>query len=180
MRRISYLLIDVLILLLGMGIAGGVWAAREDIACVVSIQPFRPGQPEPPISQPRCFPSLEKALQGLHLIPVPTLTPPTSPGDQPLLETPLKSGDHCVVEIEPLRPGEHSSHVQWVGCFESFAEAIGAATDGAIQLPPDWNPADGLPERPVPMQGNSVLDCGGSCSSMGVMDNQTSSERWTP
>lgn len=155
MRRIFYLLIGVLVLLLGLGIAGGVWAAREDIACVVSIQPFRPGQPEPPISQPRCFPSLEEALRGLRLIPVPTLTSLISPEDKSLLETPWSSGDHCVVEIEPLRSGEHSSRVQWIGCFESFAEAIAAATDGAIQLPPDWNPADGLPERPVPRQGEA-------------------------
>lgn len=28
--------------------------------------------------------------------------------------------------------------------------------------------------------GGAVLDCGDSCSSMGVMENQTSSERWTP
>lgn len=145
MRRMAYLTGLLFLLLLGLGIAGGVWAAREDIACVVSIQPFRPGQPVPPISQPRCFPSLEEALRGRHLDPVPAPSSSMAPEDRSLLEAPPKSGDHCVVEIDPLRPGERFSRVRWVGCFESFAEAIAAATNGAIQLPPYWDPADGLP-----------------------------------
>ncbi|MBC7227447.1 MAG: hypothetical protein H5T61_09450 [Thermoflexales bacterium] len=233
------------LVVLGLVLGGAAWAQAGDTSCVVSIQPYRPGQPVPPVSEPRCFPSLEDALKGLRLEPVrPTPTPSAA---LPNLDFPLRDGNHCVVNIEPLQPGERFSRIRPVGCFASFSEAIAVATDGALQLPPDWNPADGLPEGPAPAQGNvvvgidyeganftgstlvwetdhtpgcsdgtsfvapsmpagwndrvssarsysgcnhyyhyehtnfggAVLDCGGSCSNMGVMDNQTSSERWT-
>lgn len=251
MRRFPIrVLIGMLAALLLLGIAGVVWASQGDVACVVSIQPFRPGQPVPPIGSPRCFSTLEEALKGLRLVPVLRTSSPSDPsGDRPAVpELPYGSGSHCVIEIKPLRPGERFSEIRPIGCFDSFAEAISAATGGALHLPPDWDAANGLPDQPAPSQnrivigidydgpnftgstlvwetdhtpgcsdgtsfiapsmptgwndrvssarsysgcnhyyhyehvnfGGSVLDCGGGCASMGVMDNQTSSEKWTP
>jgi hypothetical protein len=160
----------------------------------------------------------------------------------------LNPGQHCVVEIDPLRPGERASNMRPVGCFATFSEAIAAATGGEVQLPTNVGPAEVTAEMLAPAQSNIVIgidyiysnfqgnslvwktahtpgcsdgstfetpnmpsgwndvvssarsyagcnhyyhyehtywtgavrDCGGSCATMGVMDNATSSERWTP
>jgi hypothetical protein len=42
----------------------------------------------------------------------------------------------CVVRLDPVQPGETSSHVSVVGCFKTFAEAAAAGTNGGVQLPP--------------------------------------------
>lgn len=160
----------------------------------------------------------------------------------------LDTGQHCVVEIDPLRPGKSASIIRPVGCFVTFSEAIAAATAGAVRLPLDVDPGEVTAEMLAPAQSNIVIgidyvysnfqgnslvwetdhtpgcsdgttfvtpnmpsgwndvvssarsyagcnhyyhyehtywtgavhDCGGSCATMGVMDNATSSERWTP
>jgi len=172
--------------------------------------------------------------------PSPTPTPPFTIA--------LDAGQHCVIEIDPIQPGESASNIRPIGCFATFAEAIAAATGGEVQLPANVGPAEVTAEMLAPAQNNIVIgidyvnsnfqgntlvwetaytpgcsdgttfgapnmpsgwndvvssarsyagcnhyyhyehtwwtgavrDCGGSCATMGVMDNATSSERWTP
>jgi hypothetical protein len=42
---------------------------------------------------------------------------------------------NCVVKGSPIKPGESTSAVTYVGCFDTFAEAMAAATGGKARLP---------------------------------------------
>jgi hypothetical protein len=46
----------------------------------------------------------------------------------------IKEPPHCVVKIEPLKPGEKSSEMSEPVCFDSFSGAIYFATDGKVSL----------------------------------------------
>jgi hypothetical protein len=52
------------------------------------------------------------------------------------------SGNHCVVQVSPVQPGQRTSAIEEVGCFETFSEAIFAATEGEVNLHPTSQPFD--------------------------------------
>ncbi len=243
---------------LGIGLNGvpaNASLPEEQPSCVVQIAPIQPGQEASEVSEPICFGSFEQAIRSIGLDPGTFQPSPANalPTPQPLpgLDADLEESPadrHCVLEIDPIRPGESASQVRPVGCFATFSEAISAATRGAVRLPPDIGPDEVTPEMLAPAQSNivigidywdsnfrgqslvwetphtagcsdgstygspgmppgwndevssarsyagcnhyyhyehtnwtgAVLDCGGSCATMGVMNDQTSSERWTP
>jgi hypothetical protein len=45
------------------------------------------------------------------------------------------SDKHCVVQIEPLQPGQTESETSEPVCFGTFSEALSFATGGAIRFP---------------------------------------------
>ncbi len=47
---------------------------------------------------------------------------------------------HCAAQIDPVKEGEKSSAVKEIGCYATFAEAIAAGTDGAVNLPESVTP----------------------------------------
>jgi hypothetical protein len=47
---------------------------------------------------------------------------------------------HCVMQLEPVENGRKNSESTQLGCFETFSEAIGAATSGAVRLSEDATP----------------------------------------
>ncbi len=67
---------------------------------------------------------------------------------------PPVSGDvdtqHCVVQIEPLQPGQTASKVSEPVCFDNFSDAIFAATGGAVRLPPSIEPSEVTEDMLVP------------------------------
>ncbi len=150
---------------------------------------------------------------------------------------------HCIVRIEPLPPGRTASEMSDATCFDSFADAINAATGGTVRLSSTVQPGDVTQEMLAPAaqtvisidysganyQGSTLVwyvnnsygcytgwsyanptmpsgwndvvssshSYGGcnhnphyehtyyggalifcTCATMGVMDNQTSSEKW--
>lgn len=159
---------------------------------------------------------------------------------------PAEGGGNCVVQIDPVQPGQSSSHVSQPQCFATFAEAIAAATGGTVQLGPSvkptqltqamlgdtpdtttvigvdyvnsyeggnsltWTSTSGgctstqsFQASSMPSGWNDVvssalsyqncntywhyentgfkgsqIDCGPRCDTMGVMNDQTSSEKW--
>jgi hypothetical protein len=54
---------------------------------------------------------------------------------------------NCVVNLDPVLPGEASSHVTVVGCYATFAEAVSAGTGGTVQLPASAAPSTLTPRR---------------------------------
>lgn len=48
--------------------------------------------------------------------------------------------DHCALQIDPVKEGEKSSAVKEIGCYATFAEAVAAGTDGAVNLPESATP----------------------------------------
>jgi hypothetical protein len=42
---------------------------------------------------------------------------------------------HCAVRIDPVKKGETFSSATEIGCYNTFAQAIGAATDGRVKRP---------------------------------------------
>jgi len=64
---------------------------------------------------------------------------------------------HCVVRIEPVKPGETVSKMSETTCFGSFSEAIGAATGGAVRLASNVRPADVTEEMLKSTSGGTVI-----------------------
>jgi hypothetical protein len=55
----------------------------------------------------------------------------------PDAEAPQTGEDkYCVVEIDPVKSGEEESATKKNNCFATTAEAVAAATDGAVRLDP--------------------------------------------
>lgn len=44
------------------------------------------------------------------------------------------SGEHCVASLQPSKPGAKESQLAGFKCYPSFADAISAATDGAVKV----------------------------------------------
>ncbi|HEY3571133.1 MAG TPA: hypothetical protein VGP73_24620 [Thermoanaerobaculia bacterium] len=44
---------------------------------------------------------------------------------------------HCVAALEPVRPGAKRSKVTSFSCYPTLSDAVLAATNGAVWLPPD-------------------------------------------
>lgn len=49
--------------------------------------------------------------------------------------TPTKAGNHCVVQLDPLLPGQVSSNIRSFKCFTTLSASIAAATSGRVNLP---------------------------------------------
>lgn len=49
-------------------------------------------------------------------------------------------GKHCVVRLEPIQAGETKSRTVWSHCYQTFREAIAAATNGRVNLRDDVRP----------------------------------------
>ena len=50
----------------------------------------------------------------------------------------IPANQHCVARLEPV-PGSPDSRISSIDCYPSFADAIHAATEGAVSLSPDEN-----------------------------------------
>lgn len=158
---------------------------------------------------------------------------------------------HCVVHIDPVKPGQTVSTMSSSTCFARFSDAIAFATGGTVRLPSSFSPDQFTPDilsgpspatttvigedfsdsghsgstltwtsstggcsstqsfqaASMPSGWNDVIssayafqncnhnvhfenvkfnasgpaakiDCGTSCSSMGAMNDKTSSEKW--
>jgi hypothetical protein len=59
---------------------------------------------------------------------------------------------HCVVRIDPVKPGQSASRVYDLRCFATFAQAITAATGGRVHLPANTSPAQ-LTDQVLSPQG---------------------------
>src|SRR2546423_110819 len=59
---------------------------------------------------------------------------------------------HCVVRIDPVKPGQSASRVYDLRCFATFAQAITAATGGRVHLSANTSPAQ-LTDQMLSPQG---------------------------
>ena len=66
---------------------------------------------------------------------------------------PAPTGQHCVAQIDPVQPGAKASVVKEIGCFATFAEALGVATDGVVRVDPKMQPHELTKKRYYPRQG---------------------------
>ncbi|MBC7228500.1 MAG: hypothetical protein H5T61_14915 [Thermoflexales bacterium] len=64
---------------------------------------------------------------------------------------------HCVIQIEPLQPGQTESKTSEPVCFDTFSKALFFATEGAIQLPVPAEPGEVTEEMLTPAQSNTVI-----------------------
>lgn len=63
------------------------------------------------------------------------------------------TGDrHCIVRIDPVKPGQSESRVYDFRCFATFAEAVAAGTRGRVYLPANTSPAQ-LTDQMLSPQG---------------------------
>jgi hypothetical protein len=85
---------------------------------------------------------------------------------------------HCVVQIEPLQPGQTASKVSELTCFDNFSDAIFAATGGAVRLPPSIEPGEvteDMLEPPGPRSSTVIgIDYSGSSFSGSTLTWTTS------
>lgn len=52
-----------------------------------------------------------------------------------------KEPPHCVVQIEPVKPGEKTSEMSEPVCFDNFSDAVYFATDGLVRLSSSVTPS---------------------------------------
>lgn len=66
---------------------------------------------------------------------------------------------HCVMNLDPLAPGQIASVVRDYRCFSTFPEAISYATGGTVRLAPDMRPSDLTEEvlRPSRVSANVLI-----------------------
>jgi len=79
------------------------------------------------------FVSVLVALLATIAVPVVVLAAPATN------QGPLQ---HCVMKLAPLRPGQHTSDILGSSCYQTFAEAIAAATGGRVHLASTIRPQD--------------------------------------
>ncbi len=84
-------------------------------------------------------------------------------------------GPHCVISLHPLGTGETQSRVEWTRCFPTFADAIAAATGGAVHLKSGVGPTNVTPDMlavPTGAAGQAVL-------SIDYQDSNYGGSTWT-
>jgi len=253
MGKLKIPLMIAAILILAGGLIGGVAVAVKaqnepadppyTVARALTEEEARAGMPV----EVQSFDSFEEALRSIGADPedfdvsaadrgadaTPIADPPSDP----------EPTRHCIVQIEPLKPGEKASELSKTTCFDSFSDAVYAATGEAVRLAPTIQPGDVTQEMLAPASqtvisidysqpnyqgstlvwyvnnsygcntgwsyanptmpsgwndvvssahsyggcnnnphyehtyyGGALIFC--TCSTMGVMDNQTSSEKW--
>lgn len=144
----TFFAVASVLLLVGLAatpIAAQFTTAEPEKHCVVQIEPLQPGQEASVMSEPVCFDSSEAAMQFIGANPDDfrpdlageNVAPPT---DQPADLGTAPNKGHCVVLIEPIKPGQEESVTSAPVCFDSFADAIYAATEGAVRLDPTIRP----------------------------------------
>jgi hypothetical protein len=104
--------------------------------------------------QAQYFDSFEEALQSIGADPEDFDASAADPGadanpiaDPPSDPEPTK---HCIAQLEPLKPGEKASEMSEATCFDSFSDAIYAATGGAVRLAATVQPGDVTQEMLAP------------------------------
>jgi hypothetical protein len=80
------------------------------------------------------FDSFEESMEFIGADPA-DFQPPAAGGAD-------EQDRHCVVQIEPLQPGQTASKASEPTCFDNFSDAIFAATGGAVRLPPSVEPGE--------------------------------------
>jgi len=68
-----------------------------------------------------------------------------------------ESEKHCVVQIEPLQPGQTESETSEPVCFRTFSEALSFATGGAVRLPASMEPSQVTEEMLTSTQSTTVI-----------------------
>ncbi len=125
-------------LLLLLGPAGAVRAFRDSVTPPYAVAQARTEEEAAAgeEGQVQYFDSFEEAMKSI--------------GADPADFQNSKPERHCVVQIEPLQPGQQASEMLEPVCFDSFSEAIDAATQGAVRLPPTTKPNEFTAEMLAP------------------------------
>ncbi len=98
------------------------------------------------------FDSYEEAMEFTGADPADFQPPTSSDVDTPLTDSfaAPEPRQHCVVQIEPLQPGQTASKASEPVCFDNFSDAIFAATGGTVRLPLSIEPGKVTEDMLVP------------------------------
>ncbi|RKG54202.1 hypothetical protein D7X30_29940 [Corallococcus sp. AB011P] len=176
-------------------------AAHEPVTqaaqhCVMNVMPFTPGEPLPAsdtVPAPKCFTSFPEAIS---FATGGTVRLPATANPKDLKESDLKSvhqaaPNEIVIGIEYEDRWTASAYSgnsivfvsTYGGCGSLFVPSMPAGWNDIISSSRSFagcNHSYHYQNDNGPATGpNPSIDCGGGCTGMGVMDNQTSSIFWT-
>lgn len=151
--------------------------------CVVEIESIQHGAAESKMSEAVCFDTFSKAISASTLGEV-----RLAEGFQPAHLTPsmlVGTSSTTVIGIDYSSPNFQGSSLVWyanntVGCNTGSSYAASTMPSGWNDVVSSAQTYGGCNNNPHYEHNNwtgASLTC--TCSSMGVMDNQTSSERWS-
>lgn len=165
--------------------SGNAILAGPERHCVVWIEPLQPGAQKSVQSEPECYDTFAGALEaatGGSVGSDSTIQP--NQVSESLLAT---SQGSVVIGIDYANANFGGSSITWT--TEHMAGCSDGSSYSASGMPSGWNDVVSSAKSFTGCNhyyhyehtnfGGAVLDCGGSCATMGTMDNQTSSERWT-
>ena len=192
-RRAVKALVGIGLLSLALASSGGSMAspaASADNAgparghCIVHIDPVLPGETASKVSAPKCFATFKEAIAAATSG---TVQLPSAATPKMLTATMLRpesAAAQTVISIDYRDSGFGGTSLTW---YVSGTAGCAANTYSASSMPSGWNDEvsssqryDSCTHNPHYENngfGGAIYPC--TCSSMGVMNDKTSSEKWS-
>ena len=152
--------------------------------CIVQISPLLPGQAASTVSAPRCFSTFAEAIAAVSggTVRLPSAVTPRTLTQRML--RPERAAATVVLSIDYRDSGFGGTSLTW---YDSGTAGCAANTYSASSMPSGWNDQvsssqryDSCTHNPHYEHvnfGGAIYPC--TCSSMGVMNDKTSSEKWS-
>ncbi|HLB47906.1 MAG TPA: hypothetical protein VJL59_12935 [Anaerolineales bacterium] len=150
--------------------------------CVILIEPLQPGQQASVASEPVCFARFPDAIYAATGDTV-RLAPAVRPAD--VTQDMLAPASTTVISIDYANSNFQGSTLVWVannsvGCNTGYSYSAPTMPSGwndVVSSAQTYGGCNNNPHYEHTNYGGAVLTC--TCSTMGVMDNATSSEKWS-
>lgn len=175
------------ILTLLIAVAGIVTAAAPAGAngnCVVQIAPVQPGQQSSQISQPQCFATFAQAIAAATGGTV-HLSSTTQPDQLTQAMLAAAPATETVIGIDYVNSGFTGQDLVWQvtdgGCKvgQNFsASSMPSGWNDVVSSARSFGGCNTYTHFENSGFTGSELNCGGGCSTMGAMNDKTSSEKW--
>ncbi|MDO8690869.1 MAG: hypothetical protein Q7R39_12810 [Dehalococcoidia bacterium] len=113
-----------------------------------------------PVQEAQYFDSFEEALQSIGADPDEYQAGEVSQANVSQAADPPSDAEpsrHCVVRVEPVRPRQEASRMSAATCFDSFSDAVYAATGGAVRLAPTVAPAEVTEQTLNPLSSHQTV-----------------------
>jgi hypothetical protein len=192
-RRAAKALVGIGLLSLALASSGGSMAspaASADNAsparghCIVHIDPVLPGEAASKVSAPKCFATFKEAIAAATsgTVQLPSSVTPRMLSARML--RPQRAAAQTVISVDYRDSGFSGISLTW---YVSGTSACATNNYSAASMPSGWNDEVSSSQRYDSCTtnphyehvnfGGAIYRC--TCSSMGVMNDKTSSEKWT-
>jgi len=192
-RRVAKALAGAVLLSLALASSGGSMTSaaastRAPAApgghCIVHIDPLLPGEAASKVSAPKCFATFAQAIAAATSGTVRLESSATPRGLAARMLRPQRVAATTVISVDYRDSGFSGISLTW---YVSGTAGCAANTYSASSMPSGWNDEVSSSQRYDSCTHNphyehtgfrgAIYPC--TCSSMGVMNDKTSSEKWS-